>query len=196
MNRDIAFTTPHGRLDGLLSIPENPGGLVVVALLHPAAHAPALPAALAERHLASLSLELLTAQELQFPDSAHNVPLLADRLLHAIDLLARDADTAELPVGIYAEASVTPAAIRVAARRDKQVHALVCHGGIADLAGLQYLELLGAPLLMLVAQDDAAAAGAFRRAAGHLACLHALERLQGGELPAPRAAAWFDRHLV
>ena len=31
------------------------------------------------------------------------MPLLADRLLHAIDLLARDADTAELPVGIYAE---------------------------------------------------------------------------------------------
>lgn len=196
MTRDLAFATPHGRLAGEVSLPPEPRGLVVVAGLHSSPLTGPIAEAAAEARLAVFTLELLTAQELHFPDSAHNVPLLCERLLHGLELAQRDAETQDLPVGIFADAAAAPAAIRAAARRDSQVRALACHGGLVDVAGIQNLELLAAALLMLADADDTVSEASLRRAAAHLSAPWECVTLAPGESPARRAVAWLAGRLA
>ncbi|MFO1404985.1 MAG: hypothetical protein U1E96_10440 [Azonexus sp.] len=195
MKRDISFPTGHGRLAGLLEAPTSARGLVLAASLHASSNANTIAAAHA-RQYACLVLHLLTGQEIAFADNAHNVPLLADRLLQVLELVATDPDTAELPLAIFAEAAVTPAAVRVAARRDRQIRCLACHGGLIDGAGLQYLEVLSSPVLMLADIEDEVSASSFRRAATHLAGPWELRRVPSGGIPAAMAMDWFAPYLV
>lgn len=195
MNRHITLTTPHGTLHGHLDRPENPRGLVLVARSHHAPVDSVIAATLAARGYAILSMELLTAQEAHFVDATQNVPRLSQRLLDILDLIRADGDTEDLPLAIFATGDVTPAAIRTAARRDTLVKALACHGGLIDRAGLQALELLSAPLLILFDCDDALGQAAFQRALPHLGSAHESCNLDAGEDPAMRVASWFSRHL-
>lgn len=193
MNREISLATHHGPLHGHLTVPLAARGLVLVA--RTASGEADVGHELPIRHLAVLDVPLLTSQETPFPDAAHNVPLLAERLVEILNFIRIDGDTEALPLGIFASGHGTPAALRVAALRDAQVKALACHGGLVDLAGLQNLRLLAAPLLVLADADDAAAQTAFQRAAVHLAAPHRLQHLQPGEGPGGHVAAWFGEHL-
>ena len=195
MNRTITIQTPHGPLHGLLDCPDEARGLVVLARAH---HAPLdviITANLAARGYAIFAIELLSSQEAHFADATQNVPRLAQRLIDVLDLIRHDGDMQNLPLAIFASGDTTPAAIRAAAQRDTQVRALACHGGIVDRAGLQALELLVAPLLMLFDADDEFAPAAYKRAAGHLSCLHEMHILDLGEDPVIRVAAWLDLHF-
>jgi hypothetical protein len=89
---------------------------------------------------------------------------------------------------------VAPAAIRAAAQRDTQVRAVACHGGLIDRAGAQALELLIAPLLMLIDADDDTAFAAYRRAATApaLRTRNAGDR-RSAKTPENRVAIWFSR---
>lgn len=195
MNRELSLAIPHGSLPGQLTLPSAPRGLVAVVRLpgHPADEA--LAAALAERGLGLLSMPLLAPEEGHFPDAAHNVPLLTRRLTGLLDFLRSDGDTEGLPLGLFADCHAAPAAIRVAALRDAQVAALACHGGLIDLAGLENLRLLAAPLLMLVDKDDPAALASYERAAAYLSVSREVVRLEPAESPAAHVARWFGDHL-
>lgn len=195
MHREFNFHTPHGPLHGHLLMPQPAQGLILLAQLRPTPLDMAINANLGSRHWAILSMGMLTPQEEHYPDTMHNVPLLTQRLLDALDMLRRDGDTEELPIGLFASAHVAPAAVRAAARRDQQVRALACHGGLIDLAGLQHLDLLVAPLLMLVDPDDTVSAASFQRATAHLKAPHELHCLEPGENPAGRIAGWFGAYL-
>ena len=59
-----------------------------------------------------------------------------------------------LPIGLYAANATSPVAVRVAAQRDHDIAAIVCRGGLIDLAGMLYLRSLESPLLMLVEETD------------------------------------------
>lgn len=193
MNRQIALHTPHGSLHGQLERPETPRGLIVLARSH---HLPAdmtITASLAARGYAILAMELLTAHELQFVDATQNVPRLAQRLIEILDLARNDGDMQDLPLGIFASGDIAPAALRAAAQRDALVRAVVCHGGLIDRAGAQALDLLVAPLLMLIDADDDTALAGYRRAATHLRCVHETQLAETGESPANRVAIWFSR---
>ena len=195
MIRSITLQTPHGTLHGQLDRPEPARGLVLLAR---ARHAPVdsvITANLAARGYAIFTIELLSGQEAQFADATQNVPRLAQRLLDVLDLIRHDGDMQDLPLAIFASGDTTPAALRAAARRDTQIKALACHGGIVDRAGLQALQLLVAPLLMLFDSDDAIGIGAFRRAASYLAAPHEMHLLNGGEDPVIRVAAWLSIYL-
>lgn len=195
MKRDFNLATPHGLLAGELTLPAAPRGLVLLPAVQPTPLDRLVAAHLAEDGYALLFLPLLTSADAAFPDAAHNVPLLARRLTEALDLMRRDGDTESLPLGLFAPAHATPAAIRAAARRDLQVRALACHGGLPDLAGVQHLELLAAPLLMLADSEDTAATASFRRSTPHLSAAHELHRLAPGENPAGPIARWFGQYL-
>ncbi len=195
MIRSISLHTPHGALHGELSRPEKAQALVLVAQAGSHRHATAVTAALAGRGFAILSLNLLTLQEGQFPDAAHNVPQLAHRLVEALDFIHREYELEAMPVGIFATDHATPAAIRAAAQRDAQVKAIACHGGIIDLAGLQNLRFLASPLLMLNDPDDTAGQAAFHRAAQYLAVPREQHVLGPAEDPGKRVASWFALHL-
>lgn len=193
MIRHITLHTPSGSLHGQLERPDNPRGLIVLARSH---HLPVdtmISANLAARGYAILSMELLTAHELQFVDATQNVPRLAQRLIEILDLARHDGDMQELPLGIFASGEIAPAAIRAAAQRDTQVRAVACHGGLIDRAGAQALELLVAPLLMLIDAEDDTALAAYRRAAAHLRCVHEWQVSEIGESPENRAVIWFSR---
>lgn len=195
INRNITIQTPHGPLHGLLERPDEARGLILLARAHHAPIDPLIAENLSRRGYAVFCNELLSSQEAQFADATQNVPRLAQRLLDMLDLVRHDGDMQDLPLAIFASGDTTPAAIRAAAQRDTQVRALACHGGIIDRAGLQALELLVAPLLMLSDADDEFAPVAFRRASSHLSCPHELQSLAGGEDPLLRVAAWLDLHL-
>ena len=62
------------------------------------------------------------------------------------DLIRRDGDMENLPCAIQVSDELVPAAIRVAAQRDRQILAVAACDGLIDKAGVQALELLAAPL--------------------------------------------------
>ena len=195
MNRYFSLSTPHGSLHGHLERPDHPRGLVLVASVHNALADRVIAANLAARNYAILSMELLTAQETHFIDAAQNVPRLSQRLLDILDLVREDGDTLDLPLAIFTTGEVTPAAIRVAARRDLQVRALACHGGLIDRAGLEALKLLTAPLLMLFDATNDVEEVAFRRARTHLRAICEERILDIGEDASLHVAAWLSVHL-
>ena len=191
MNRFITQQTPHGSLHGQLDLPDNPRGLVVVARAHHAAEDAAISSSFAEFGCATLSMELLTAHEVQFADATQNVPRLTQRLIDILDLARNDGDMEKLPLAIYTSGDVAPAAICAAAQRDTLVRAVACHGGLIDRAGVQALDLLVAPLLMLFDANDLAGQTACQRATRHLICTHTTQVLDIGDDPAAPAANWF-----
>ena len=193
MNRHIALHTPHGSLHGQLERPDDPRGLIVLARSHHLPVDTTISANLAARSYAILTMELLTAHELQFVDATQNVARLTQRLIDILDLARHDGDMQELPLGIFASGEIAPAVIRAAARRDAQVRAIACHGGLIDRAGAQALELLVAPLLMLIDADDATTLAAYRRAESHLRCIHEMHLAAIGESMESHVADWFLR---
>jgi hypothetical protein len=195
MNRYITLQTPHGSLRGQLELPESPRGLILIARSHHTAHDAAISSAFAEFGFATLTMELLSAQEMQFADATQNVPRLTQRLIDILDMIHIDGDMELLPLAIFTTGDVAPAAIRTGAQRDLQVMAVACHGGLIDRAGAQALDLLVAPLLMLFDADDVIGNAAYLRARAHLACAHDVQVVAIGEDPATPAAAWFLRHL-
>lgn len=193
MNRHIALHAPHGSLHGQLERPDDPRGLIVLARSHHLPVDTTITANLAARGYAILAMELLTAHELQFVDATQNVPRLTQRLIDILDLARRDGDMQDLPLGIFASGEIAPAVIRAAAQRDALVRAIACHGGLIDRAGAQALELLVAPLLMLIDADDATTLAAYRRAESHLRCIHEMHLAAMGESMESHVADWLLR---
>lgn len=195
MNRSISLYTPHGPIYGQLELPEQARGLILLVRSH---HAPVdalIAANLAGRGYAVLGMELLSTREAQFADATQNVPRLTQRLLDILELIRHDGDMENLPLAIFASGDATPAVIRAAARRDTQVGALACHGGLIDRAGLEALKLLAAPLLMLFAPEDQLGKTAFQRAVPYLRTVHETHTLDIGEDPVIRVASWFSVYL-
>jgi hypothetical protein len=195
MNRSLSIHTPHGPLHGELFAPDEAQAIVLLARALPGTVDSLIAANLAARGYAILSIELLTQQESHFPDATLDVARLTLRLLDMMDLLRKEVRFADLPLGIFATGDVTPAAVRAAAQRDRQIQALACHGGLIDRAGLQALNLLSAPLLMLQDPADSIGQTAFQRALRHLHGVHETHQLGPAEDPVIRVAAWFGLHL-
>lgn len=205
-----AFIVPVPRqaLRGELALPYGSRGLIVLADICAAADDPAaaaLCAALHEERFATLRIGLLHDEECRFADAGEHLPLLTERLLAVVGRLRQQIaveTVLALPTGLVAERGMTPVAVRVAAQRDDDVRALVCHGGLIDLAGLQYLRLLQAPLLFLADAEDEASAANAQRALPHLGGASRLETLadaDADERQAQRIAhtvAWFRDHLA
>ncbi|MCL2524740.1 MAG: hypothetical protein FWF20_04415 [Betaproteobacteria bacterium] len=195
MNRHITLNTPSGTLHGYLDCPEQARGLALLARIQRTPRDEIVAAGLTASGYATLSMGLLTTRELNFADAAQNIPRLCQRLLAILGLLANDGDTEELPLALFAAGDATPAAIRIAARRDQQARVLVCHGGLIDRAGLQALKFMTAPLLMLFDADDSFGPAAFHRAQTRLRATCDEQTLLAGEDTTPYITAWFDRHL-
>lgn len=195
ITRDLSIQTAHGPLHGKMTLPDEPLAIILLARSH---HAPVdalISANLANRGYAILSMDLLTAQEAHFVDATQNVPRLAQRLIDLLDLVRRDESLADLPFAIFATGDASPAAVRAAAQRDKQIHALACHGGLIDRAGKQSLEFLCAPLLMLCDIDDEPVKTSYERSRPYLGAPHEFHQLNPAEDFVLRVAAWFSLHL-
>ncbi|WP_153109301.1 hypothetical protein [Propionivibrio limicola] len=206
----VSVPSEHGLLHGELALlPQAPG---IVVLAHAGLSLDRREKILASvlRHagLSTLNLDLLARQEEHFPDIHNNVPLLARRLLDFLGLLKHQMLLGGMelqPVGLFAANSTTPVVIRVAALRDHDIAAIVCRGGLIDLAGVLYLRSLESPLLLLHEESDAQHITSNRRA---LREIHGRKEIRtipeigfdyaisrGFAACAQEASSWFRTHF-
>lgn len=212
-SREITVDARGVELVGDLDIPPSPRGVVLFA--HGSGSSRKSPRnrfvarALQDVRLATLLMDLLTPEEEEIDlRTAHlrfDVPMLADRLMAAVDWLHRDHDTAGLPAGCFGASTGAAAALVAAARRPEVVGAVVSRGGRPDLAG-DDLALVRAPTLLIVGGEDEPVIPLNREAMGRLPAEARLEIVPGAghlfeepgalERVAGLAAEWFRRFLA
>jgi dienelactone hydrolase len=148
-------------LAGDLVVPEEARGIVVFA--HGSGSGRRSPrnryvgAVLQDAGLATLLFDLLTEEEeridLRTGELRFDIPLLADRLVGAVDWVGTRADTRALPLGVFGASTGAAAALIAAAERPESVRAVVSRGGRPDLAGA-WLGRVRAPTLLIVGGRD------------------------------------------
>lgn len=171
----LVIPSEHGSLHGSLVLQPNSPGLIVLA--HAALALDGRDAVLAGflRHagLSTLSVDLLARDEERFPDAHNNVPVLAKRLLVFLDQIRHRmlmGEIATQPVGLCAANTTSAVVVRIASQRDHDIAAIVCRGGLIDLAGILYLRSLASPLLLLHEQSDVQHIASNRRALQEVRC--------------------------
>ncbi|MED7821846.1 dienelactone hydrolase family protein [Streptomyces chiangmaiensis] len=168
-------------------------------------------AAAAELHkagLGTLLLDLLSERE-EREDAAtarhrFDIPLLSRRLVAALEWLAQEPNTRDLPAGLFGASTGAAAALMAAAERPERVYAVVSRGGRPDLAG-DAIERVAAPVLLIVGGSDEAVLGLNREAAERLSAPHEIHVVPGAthlfpepgalEEVAEVAGRWFLAHL-
>ena len=167
----------------------------------------AVAQSLVDDGFATLLFDLLTREE----ESAErytrhlrfDIPLLADRLVSAIEWVNRHDQLPALPVGLFGASTGAAAALIAATRAD--IGAVVSRGGRPDLAG-DALSRVRCPTLLIVGGADIEVIELNRRAMQKLSAPTALHIVpQAGHLfeepGALRevigvASAWFRKHLA
>jgi dienelactone hydrolase len=164
---------------------------------------------LREAGLATLLLDLLTGDEeavdMETGLLRFDIGLLAGRVVGATDWLAREPETARLPVGYFGASTGAAAALVAAAERPETVGAVVSRGGRPDLAG-DALPQVRAPTLLIVGGFDGPVIGLNRQALERLGsaekqlviipgATHLFPEPGALEEVARLAAEWFTRHL-
>jgi len=148
-------------LDGHLTVPENPTGIVVFAHGSGSSRFSSrnqyVARVLNEGGLATLLFDLLTAKEheidVQTRELRFDIDLLSERVVATIDWLADEATINDLPIGLFGASTGAAAALNAAAERPDRVTAVVSRGGRPDLAMAALSKVL-APTLLIVGGLD------------------------------------------
>lgn len=159
--RTTSLSIPAGPvwLDGQLAHAPNVRGLALLLLPRSPAAGDTREAFVAD-HLqsegfATLALDLLTRhEEARDPDLRFNVPLLANRLLSAIDWIGHQPPLAALEIGVIASGTACGAAVRAGWKAPDRLAAIVCRGGRPDLAGAMPLASQAVPIRFVVGARD------------------------------------------
>jgi pimeloyl-ACP methyl ester carboxylesterase len=195
-------------LAGTLYVPDSPYALVIFA--HGSGSSRfsprniAVATALNEQGIATLLFDLLTAAEERDRANVFDIPLLADRLVDAVQWAVGEPSVSRLPLGLFGASTGAAAALVAAASLPDRVGAVVSRGGRPDLAG-DALDKVQAPTLLIVGGDDVGVIELNEEALAHLRVPKALEIVPGAShlFPEPgaleavieHAAHWFERHL-
>ena len=200
------------RLGGDLVLPAQARGMVLFAHGSGSSrHSPrnrAVAAALQDAGLATLLIDLLTADEERIDASIghlrFDIGLLARRLAGVLDWLEAREDTRSLGTGLFGASTGGGAALVAAADRPARVRAVVSRGGRPDLAGPALARVL-APTLLIVGGDDVPVIGMNREAMARMTAPARLEIVPGAshlfEEPGALdrvsvlACDWFVRYL-
>ncbi len=200
------------RLVGTLTVPHAARGVVVFA--HGSGSGRfssrnrAVAGVLVDAGLATLLMDLLTAEEeeedIRTARLRFDIPLLAQRVICAIDWLTSEAAVADLPAGCFGASTGAAAALIAAAERPQRVAAVVSRGGRPDLAE-DALQRVTAPTLLIVGARDTQVILLNRQAQASLAGESRLEIVPGAshlfeeagtlERVAALAREWLLRYL-
>jgi putative phosphoribosyl transferase len=211
--RDVEIPARGATLAGTLTLPTGARGVVVFA--HGSGSGRfsprnrAVAAVLVEAGLATLLMDLLTAdEEAEDMRTGHlrfDIPLLAERVASAVDWLSSRPSIAALPVGCFGASTGAAAALVTATERPHRVRAVVSRGGRPDLAG-DALRRVEAPTLLIVGGRDTVViqlnrqAQALLRGESELVIVpgasHLFEEPGALEQVAALARDWFLRHLA
>jgi dienelactone hydrolase len=107
--------------------------------------------------IGTLLLDLLTERE-ELADATtaefrFDIPLLADRMVAAVDWAKGHPLTSSLPIGLFGASTGAAAALIAAARRQGIIRGVVSRGGRPDLAE-DSLDMVTAPALLIVGGRD------------------------------------------
>jgi len=151
------------RLEGFISIPDEPKGLVV--FVHGSGsshHSPRnqyVAQVLQDAGLATLLFDLLTAPEetidLRSRHLRFDIDLLARRTMGVLEWLDLQPFAYDLKRGLFGASTGAAAALLAAAELPEKVDAVVSRGGRPDLAG-EALAKVETPTLLIVGGDDEA----------------------------------------
>lgn len=154
-SREICI--PPVGLAGTLNIPAEPAALVIFAHGSGSSRFSPRNRQVAEDlnriRIATLLLDLLTPDEEQDRANVFDIPLLANRLIDAVEWAGAQAGLAQVPVGFFGASTGAAAALVAASRLGNRVRAVVSRGGRPDLAG-GALEKVQAPTLLIVGGAD------------------------------------------
>ena len=198
------------RLEGILELPGDVGGIVVFS--HGSGsgrHSPRNQYVAAEMRragLGTLLLDLLTQNEDRNYQMRFDIPLLTERLGHAVSFVRKGRATQGLPVGLFGASTGAASALRVAAGMPEAVRAVVSRGGRPDLSGRGVLATVKAPTLLIVGAEDSGVVELNQAARDQLTgCKSELVLVPGAthlfeepgtlEEAARLAVDWFARHL-
>jgi pimeloyl-ACP methyl ester carboxylesterase len=155
---------------------------------------------------ATLHVGLLShEEERKAPEVWHQVATLTTRIAAVLEWINHQPALKDLPLGISARDAATAAMIRVAARDGAQLKALASRGGRPDLAGLEPLQSLNTPLLLVTGELDDVGPIPNQQAYEQLKCereivvikgaSHAFEELGTLEEATRCLVTWFRRQL-
>ena len=159
--------------------------------------------------LATLLFDLLTEDEEEVDrftrEYRFDIPLLARRLVDAIDWVRNSESTKALRIGLFGSSTGAAAALIGSTRRSKEVGAVVSRGGRPDLAG-DALPHVQAPTLLIVGGGDFVVIQLNEEAAELLTTEHKIEIVPGAthlfeepgklEEVANLASDWFVKYLL
>jgi pimeloyl-ACP methyl ester carboxylesterase len=213
VSRKVLIETDSVALEGAFELPRAPCGLVIFA--HGSGsgrHSPRnqhVARTLRAQHLGTLLFDLLTAEEERHDRATaalrFDIPLLARRLLGAVDWCRSDPDSRGLPLGLFGASTGAAAALCVAGERTDIVRAVVSRGGRPDLAGPS-LGRVRAPTLFIVGARDYTVlalnidAAKLIRSQTELSVVpdasHLFEEPGALDAVATLASAWFVKYLT
>jgi len=211
--RPVRLDLADVALNGDLSLGADAVGLVVFAHGSGSSRHSSRNRAVAEvfQHagLATLLLDLLTESEERIDESTaefrFNIPLLAERVVGAIDWAQAHPATETIPLGVFGASTGAAAALIAAAARPAIVRAVVSRGGRADLAGAS-LDSVAVPTLLIVGGLDEVVLQLNREAFERLKGPRELHVVEGATHLFPEPGAldrvaqvardWFVRYLV
>ena len=200
-------------LNGDLSLPANAAGLIVFAhgsgSSRHSSRNRMVADALQRAPLATLILDLLTENEERVDmitaEFRFDIPLLARRVVSAVDWARAAQPTSALPIGLFGASTGAAAALIAAAERPEDVRAVVSRGGRPDLAEAA-LDGVLAPTLFIVGGRDEVVVQLNREAYARLRSEKHLDLVPGathlfdepGALDevARVAREWFVRYLA
>jgi dienelactone hydrolase len=161
VERTISLNAGDATLQGTLGVPPGAAGIVLFA--HGSGSSRFSPRnrfvarVLRDGGLGTLLLDLLSREEEEIDEVTRHyrfdIPMLATRLVAAIDWLQAEAETAGLRVGLFGASTGAAAALVAAAERPRVVGAVVSRGGRPDLAN-DALPRVEAPTLLIVGERD------------------------------------------
>jgi putative phosphoribosyl transferase len=169
-------------IEGMLRIPPKAKGLVLFA--HGSGSSRFSPrnnfvaAVLVKSALATLLVDLLSAQEDQTYETRFDIPLLTQRLAAVATWLKQQKETKDLPLGVFGASTGAAAALHLAAAMPQIIASVVSRGGRPDLA-MPILDRVTAPTLLIVGGNDFAVIEMNQKAYDHLSCTKELTIIPG-----------------
>lgn len=199
-------------LNGILSLPEAPIGLVIFAHGSGSSrHSPRniyVADFLNQHGIATLLLDLLLTEEDELFNNRFNIRLLTMRLAAAIKWAKHYRKIHYLPIGLFGASTGAAAALQLAGSENESfmdILTVVSRGGRPDLADLDYLASVKAATLLIVGSRDYPVIAFNEYAFKHLTCEKELKIVEGAthlfEEPgtlakvAELSCQWFKKYL-
>ena len=208
-DEDVTVRVGGAVLLGRLTVPDEPGGLVVLAhgsgSTRDSPRSRLVASALTGCEMATLRVDLLTREEETDRRHVFDVVSMADRLAGVTAWVSAQPLVGGLPIGYFGASTGAAAALRAAASPAVKVAAVVSRGGRPDLAGAS-LSAVRAPTLLIVGGHDSVVLGLNEWAMDRLRCERRLAVVAGAshlfeepgalEEVGRLACDWFATHLL